>query len=300
VLFTYYHNCNQAYFPSHYPRAIFNAGRMFQVAESYACRELGHDPFAFTQQESHTPPADVAELRNKILDSRHSLPFSLAVLTDIGDLNRGRLSRDFYMEVDWLMSMQIVGAWTAFETLFGDLWEAALNAHPEGLADLKGKSKQKVKGDDDGRRMVQISLLQKFKYDLSKVMGTMLKDKVDFTSLNGARDAYALAFWEHADSIHEALANPAFRAISAMRNLIVHKAGICDTEYERNSKGLQNLIPHLEPGCILTLDGEILARTLVPALKCAMQLIRAVDAWIVAKSPIVPAAQEAPDPRYLD
>jgi hypothetical protein len=38
-----------------------------------------------------------------------------------------------------MLSSAITGTWTAFETMAGDLWEAALNAHPDGLAELKGK-----------------------------------------------------------------------------------------------------------------------------------------------------------------
>jgi hypothetical protein len=33
---------------------------------------------------------------------------------------------------------QITGMWTAIETLLGDLWEAALNAHPSTLSNLNG------------------------------------------------------------------------------------------------------------------------------------------------------------------
>jgi hypothetical protein len=48
-------------------------------------------------------------------------------------------------EVRALMTSQIVGMWTAFESLAGDLWVAALDAHPAGLANLAGNRKRIIK-----------------------------------------------------------------------------------------------------------------------------------------------------------
>ncbi|MEY2396500.1 MAG: hypothetical protein QOF94_2845, partial [Acidobacteriaceae bacterium] len=41
--------------------------------------------------------------------------------------------------VDAMLAAYITGMWTAFEVLSGDLWEAALNIHPETLSNLNGK-----------------------------------------------------------------------------------------------------------------------------------------------------------------
>src|SRR5882724_8577934 len=41
--------------------------------------------------------------------------------------------------LDAILRGMVTGMWTAFEVLASDLWEAALNAHPAGLAELKGK-----------------------------------------------------------------------------------------------------------------------------------------------------------------
>jgi hypothetical protein len=40
-----------------------------------------------------------------------------------------------------MFSGYITGTWTAIETMIGDLWEAALNTHPEILAALNGTRK---------------------------------------------------------------------------------------------------------------------------------------------------------------
>ena len=55
-----------------------------------------------------------------------------------GDLPFRGIQSRLSDQIETLMLTQVVSVWTAFETLAGDLWEAALNAHPQGLSDLRG------------------------------------------------------------------------------------------------------------------------------------------------------------------
>jgi hypothetical protein len=64
----------------------------------------------------------------------------------------------------WL-SAQVSGVWTAFEALAEEIWIAALNAHPKGLAELNGT--KKGSGED---KKIDLLLLQRFGYDLSESM----------------------------------------------------------------------------------------------------------------------------------
>jgi hypothetical protein len=75
--------------------------------------------------------------------------------------------------IESTLSSMIIGMWTTFETLAGDLWEATVNCHPHGLSLLAGKRKnpgQNQMGDDqqpkagqemkkDAGRMIQFSRL---------------------------------------------------------------------------------------------------------------------------------------------
>jgi hypothetical protein len=45
-----------------------------------------------------------------------------------------------------MLSLYLTCTWTGFETMCGDLWEAALNAHPERLAHLNGNPKRLTRG----------------------------------------------------------------------------------------------------------------------------------------------------------
>src|SRR5262245_14892449 len=115
----------------------------------------------------------------------------------------------------------------------GDLWEAALNAHPDELAKLAGK-KEGTRED----RFVRLDRLQQHNYDLSKVMGTVLRQRYSFDSLKEARRAYSEAFPKGAIAVQAAISDRTLDALSLVRNLIVHKGGIVDKEFLERSPDL--------------------------------------------------------------
>lgn len=121
--------------------------------------------------------------------------------------------------------------------------------------------------------------MQREGYDLRNKMGTLLRGKVDFTLLNESRDAYARAFSLDYTEIDEAITSLSLDAVSVLRNLIVHKSGKCDEEYQRRQQGIPAL-PQLEIGQTLELNGELIAWTLHDMVETAAKLIRAVDSWI--------------------
>src|SRR4051794_32784492 len=104
--------------------------------------------------------------------------------------------------------------WTVFETLAGDLWVAALNSGPQGLASLSGAksrirdvSRNKTPKEPTGRRqdegmMIALASIHDFTYctyDLHDRLGDLLRKKVSFTSLEGIRESYSRAFADRED-----------------------------------------------------------------------------------------------------
>lgn len=173
----------------------------------------------------------------------------------------------------WL-SAQVVGAWTTFETLAGDLWEAALNCHPAGLSDLKGKGSSEQK-------TVQLSILQKHKFDLSKSMGTVLREKRSFDRLNDVRKYYEEAFFEDAKKISDIINDKSIDTLNAVRNLIVHRGSVVDQKYLDRTKSIVD-VPKAAVGDSIMLDGFIVATLVQPVLQLGRELIIAVDDWLAA------------------
>jgi hypothetical protein len=137
-----------------------------------------------------------------------------------------RHSPDTYRPMfEALMSTQLIMAWTAFETLAGDLWEAAVNCHPQTLATLDSKS---ATADAKGEgKSLPMFFLERYHYDLREKMGTILKEhRCNFQKLDGIIKAYRLAFPKMCEvSAEDFWANRDVKSLSATRNVIVHRAG---------------------------------------------------------------------------
>ena len=201
----------------------------------------------------------------------------------------------------------LTGAWTAFETLMGDLWRDALNACPNPLAELRGgvgriwgtiEKKSAHKGSprkkdananvDEARRKSEsklvsldgVSEITEGTFDLSKLMGTLFRanDKFDFSVLAKVREAYSAAFWYYADEIDEILSDRAIDALNLVRNLLVHNAGKADKIYVRDIVGTP--APVLKRDEYLKLDGKKVVELTDPVVGRATNLIAAVDRWI--------------------
>jgi hypothetical protein len=228
-------------------------------------------------------------------------------------------SEDFLAHgIEATLSGMLVGMWTAFETLAGDLWVQSVNAQPKYLAGLTGtanriqklvrsgaKRQQETKkgnktagtasGEDDAceilsQREVTLGMMCKVTegtYNLSDKMGTLLIEtkRVQFTNLEAIREAYSLAFSENVrrartDKIDMTLADRELDALSAVRNLIVHKAGKADSMYLDDCKSAPTAPKIKEENEKLQLDGEVCQSLIAPVLKLSVDLINAVDTWL--------------------
>jgi hypothetical protein len=197
----------------------------------------------------------------------------------------GREPQSISMLQASMMSYLTTG-WTIIETMSGDLWETALNAHPSTLANLTGSPKR-LKGAQINKssqrakesKSVQLDEISKHRFEVANKMGTILRAKFDFASLDGIREAYACAFTEAAAQIDRALIDTSLDALSAIRNLIVHRDANADSEYLKKMKALSSL-PKVEIGQHILLNGDIVVRLLKPAITTANQLLIAVDDWL--------------------
>jgi hypothetical protein len=218
--------------------------------------------------------------------------------------------------VESVLTSMVVGAWTAFETLAGDLWIEAVNEFPSELAPLtgspdrihnynpvasftdntdieKGGSSKPEEEEDHAAvrssgKKIPLSDLHKLtrgSYEISDKMGELLlfSGHVQFKTLTDIRLAYSLAFSEKYKKarpygIDESLANKGLDALSKVRNLLVHRSGVADRQYLRETKHL-DLAPKLEITKRLVLDGEVTKKLIDTSVHSACKLIGAIDAW---------------------
>jgi len=183
----------------------------------------------------------------------------------------------------------VTTSWTIIETMSGDLWEAAINAHPASLAHLQGKANRLRKSKDGASaamsresKAVPLDLIAMHGFDVRTKMGSILRGRFEFTRLESTREAYASAFEKNSAQIDKALSDISLDTLNAVRNLIVHKDGVADAEYLKKGKFLRSL-PPAKIGDHISLDGAVVVQLVKPALTAANLLLIAVDDWL-AKS----------------
>lgn len=142
-----------------------------------------------------------------------------------------------------VLSSQLVLAWTAFETLCGDMARAADRICNTPLA---------------------------------------LPEDQSFQSLWTIRKAYRKLFIDDA-TIEKIIDNNALRRLNIIRNLFTHRAGIIDQRSIDNANeiGWDGLNGHIHKP--VPLDGEVVRLLASPAVDLGVELIRAVDSWTTAQ-----------------
>jgi hypothetical protein len=218
------------------------------------------------------------------------------------------VSSGVYIGIETLLSSMVIGTWTACETLAGDLWESALNAEPafailagrpaDRIEKLcAGKPKQTKNGGpstgaeepksepaDKAISLRTIARLTQGKYNLGGMMGTVLRQSgsVKFDTLPKIREAYSRAFMPGPKAVDTALSNRHLDALCIVRNLLVHRSGTADYQYEQECKGIPEA-PQLNAGDSLNLDGKAVSGMIEPVIKACTSLLKGVDAFITAE-----------------
>ncbi len=126
----------------------------------------------------------------------------------IGVLQLGK-DPAFLSGLEGILYSSLTGTWTAFETLAADLWEAALNAHPDCLANLNGGRAGRI-GNEDGKHVL-LKDIAKYRWNISSKMGSVLKERYNFSRLDGIRRAYEQAFSKQNQAILKIIGSERFR-----------------------------------------------------------------------------------------
>jgi hypothetical protein len=121
--------------------------------------------------------------------------------------------------------------------------------------------------------------LQRLNYCVDRSMGSIHRERYSFDRLSGIRLAYAAAFSKDYVGIDAALANEVLDAVSQVRNIIAHRAGIADGEYVKRARSLPGA-PQVSEGLPLLFDGDSFCALVVPMLESTEAFIFAVDEWM--------------------
>jgi hypothetical protein len=241
-------NCSRVFFMQRLPSMLFNAGRLFQVAESLAASKLEGDPFKYAWENNTLASKQVVEFRDDFIAKRSKLSHAIAALTQHEDLLAAADRHAIGQDVELMMSMQLMSAWTVFETLLGDMLKIVLG---------------KIRLDSNGKPIRPERFYP-----------------ARFVQEQGVLWTYSLTFHIDGAEINRIVNDDSFLSLFAVRNLIAHKAGKCDDKYLEYVRRLKT-VPQLKFDEQLILDGEWMRSLIVPVLDNCIQLIHHVDHWLI-------------------
>ncbi len=130
-----------------------------------------------------------------------------------------------------LLRQSTVLLWGAFEVCCKDVIAALLNARPELLLAVQADPRTRKQADP---KSIDIDMLSAHGFNLSQCMGDWYTENSGTWSLQLVRDTLSVVC-PHDAALHEALAHPALWQLSNDRHLIVHRSGVVDEKYRRQT-----------------------------------------------------------------
>lgn len=137
----------------------------------------------------------------------------------------------FALAASELILQGVVLSWGAFEVLSRDCFIIHLNQRPSAIELLTNDPIAKRRFE---LGKVPIEVLASHGYDLSKNMGTILAEQQDLSDLNSIKAIYE-ALFPSDSKLKTALDIKDLRILSLRRNLVVHRRGIVDEAYIRQT-----------------------------------------------------------------
>jgi hypothetical protein len=190
-----------------------------------------------------------------------------------------------------LLAAQVIGAWTAFETMATDLWIEVVNRRPAILGERLASAPDSENPRTGKGKSIPFDELQKHQFDLRAHMGDAMAYKFHFSKFEDLKHAYSTIF-DGEDSVLKHLADSALWVVNAVRNLLVHRGGIVDQAFLRKVKSNPELSA-LKAGDEMPLDGKMTAEMTGTCIGASTGLLSEIDQWLVGNP--VGSGEERPD-----
>jgi hypothetical protein len=176
--------------------------------------------------------------------------------------------------VDAIFASTVLGSWTAFETFASDLWAVGVDKGPKEIAGALFTTKL-----PKSEEALTADKLRNLDNDVRISPGSFLKEtgQVSFQKLELIRRYYVLAFGDEFKTLFDDTADGYICALSAIRNVLTHRAGIADKKFVEQTAGRFTEFKEIKPGQPILLDGELVQKLKLSAAKVGAELIVRID-----------------------
>ena len=172
----------------------------------------------------------------------------------------------------------ILGSWTAFESLAGDLWVAGVdNDKGQAVANLTFASvSNKLKRPDDNLRPTTI---YKSGINPKTNYGSFLRavGSVTFQTLRDIKNYYEIAFGNDVVRLFDEIENGYIEVLATFRNVITHSAGRADKKFADRIHGRFPEFDSIKENDLLQPDGELANKLNTVAAKLGAALLAHLD-----------------------
>src|SRR5437868_4083054 len=172
----------------------------------------------------------------------------------------------------------ILGSWTAFESLAGDLWVAGVdNDKGQAVANLTFASvSNKLKRPDDNLRPTTI---YKSGINPKTNYGSFLRavGSVTFQTLRDIKNYYEIAFGNDVARLFDEIENGYIEVLATFRNVITHSAGRADKKFVDRIHGRFPEFDSIKENDLLQPDGELANKLNTVAAKLGAELLAHID-----------------------
>ncbi len=290
-------NCQRLFRLTHLLTTLFEAGKRGQheiARHQVAAATRTYSDLASPPQVGSRPPIPGLPFEGITVRGAY-VPLDATAVQSVMETMGDPAATD---AVELLMSMQIVGAWSAYEILAGDVWLAAVNARPGSLGVNAWTSAKDRKPDYDEpeqptTKAISLDAIRKIDFDLAHRFGEIVRREFGFNALDGIAKAYQAAFrvvqkgkvavpeavkaWFRGKDFDD------LRVLESLRHATVHRGGLADPIFLERVKNDPEF-SSLPPNSPIPIDGVKAKRYTEASVSCARSLITGVDEWL-AKNP---------------
>ena len=216
----------QHYMRFHIAENIRGLSRAREEGESEAAYEARTERFIARRAAEH-----MQEFRNSKEGVNILVSQTCRFLLD--GIRRGPIEEpaaELLLEGTWL-------SWSAFEVLSRDVFVTLVNSRPVLAQTLLNAPQTKLRF---GLAKIPIDLLAQFGFDLSSQMGNLLASQQDFSDLATIKTVFQTLFPDNRP-LREKLQARELWTLCQERHLIVHRRGVIDEEFRKNTDSGQTI-----------------------------------------------------------
>lgn len=175
-------------------------------------------------------------------------------------------SKDLQIAISESLNLACINTWACFEVFCRDFCQLAINKKPDLIDVIR---KNSILKDKFNTKNISIEILKEYNYNISNNLGEILIPENDFSNLSILKETLCCIVKDK--QLNKLLNSPDLYYLNQKRHLLVHKKGIIDDYFIKNTIHQGNL------GSKLSIKPEDLKNDLRLIIDIAIELTKHIS-----------------------